>query len=94
MGQGPNVVVDWLDKARLVRGSEVYIDNLFISLKLLAEMSARGFGWTGTMQHNCLNNVSLPKERELSHKNMEQGTFQTAYCGDHVCVCIYVYIYI
>ena len=61
MGQGPNDVVDLVDKAGLVRGTEVYVDYLFTSLKLLSEMSARGIGCTGTMQQNHLNKVPLPK---------------------------------
>ena len=39
MGQGPNVVVDLVDKARLVKGSEVYVDNLFMGTNLLAPLA-------------------------------------------------------
>ena len=38
-GAGPNLVVDLVEKAGLVLGSEVYVDNLFTSFPLLAEMS-------------------------------------------------------
>ena len=97
MGQGPNVVVDLVEKAGLVKWSEVYVDNLFTSFPLLREMSARGIGCTGTIWQNRLNKVPLPKKKELEKKDMERGTFQTVYRGDKVCVSkhakIYLYIY-
>ena len=46
MGQGPNIVVDLVEKARLVKGSEVYVDNLFTSFPLMREMSTREIGIT------------------------------------------------
>ena len=46
MGQGPNVVVDLVDNAKLVPGSEVYVDNLFTSFPLMREMSTREIGIT------------------------------------------------
>ena len=63
MGQGPNVVADLAVKAKLVPGSEVYVDNLFTSFPLMAEMSARGIGLTGTMRQNCLHSVPIRKKK-------------------------------
>ena len=41
MGQGPNMVVDLVEKAKLVPRSEVYVDNLFTSFPLMRKMSGR-----------------------------------------------------
>ena len=86
MGQGPNVVVDLVKKAKLVPGSEVYVDNLFTSFPLSREMSDREIGITGTMRQNRLNKVPIHKKKELEKKDVVRGTFETVYKGDQMCV--------
>ena len=83
MGQGPNVVVDLVEKAGLVKWSEVYMDNLFTSFPLLREISTRGIGCTSTIRQNRLNKVPLPK-KELE-KDMERGTFHSVQGGNGLC---------
>ena len=52
LGQGPNVVLDLVEKSSLTKGSLVYMDNLFTSFPLLDRMSGMGLGATGTLRQN------------------------------------------
>jgi hypothetical protein len=52
LGQGPNVVLDLVQKAKLAPGSEVFFDNLFTSFPLLEKLSEMGIGGTGTVRQN------------------------------------------
>jgi hypothetical protein len=55
LGQGPNVVLDLVEKAQIGRGTEVFFDNLFTSFPLLENLSEKGIGGTGTVRQNRLN---------------------------------------
>ena len=39
LGQGPNVILDLVESANILKGSEVFFDNLFTSFPLLIELS-------------------------------------------------------
>ena len=86
MGQGPNVVLDLVRKAKLVPGSEVYTDNLFTSFPLLRAMSDMGIGLTGTVRQNRLHQVPLPKKKDLDKKTVPRGYTAAVYKGDTTCV--------
>ena len=68
------MVVDLVEKAKLVPGSEVYVDNLFMSFPLMREMSGREIGITGMMRQNRLNKVPVRKRKELMKKDVEKGS--------------------
>jgi len=52
LGQGPNVVLQLVEKASLLPGSELFFDNLFTSFPLLDNLSARNIAGTGTVRQN------------------------------------------
>ena len=52
LGQGPNVVLQLVEKASLLPGSELFFDNLFTSFPLLDNLSARNIARTGTVRQN------------------------------------------
>jgi hypothetical protein len=52
LGQGPNIVLQLLEKASLLPGSELFFDNLFTSFHLLDSLSARNIAGTGTVRQN------------------------------------------
>ena len=86
LGQGPNVVLDLTRKAGLVPGSQVFVDNLFTSFPLLAQMSTMGIGCTGTVRQNRLHKVPLPSKKDLEKKTLERGTHCAVYKHDQICV--------
>ena len=86
LGQGPNVVLDLTKKAGLVPGSQVFVDNLFTSFPLLAQMSTMGIGCTGTVRQNRLHQVPLPSKKDLEKKSVERGTHCAVYKRDMICV--------
>ena len=61
LGQGPNVVLGLVEKAKLPPATQVFFDNLFTSLPLLYKLSEMGIGGTGTLQQNRLGPIPLPK---------------------------------
>ena len=74
LGQGPNVVLDLVTKAKLKPGSEVCFDNLFTSFPLLDKLSEMGIGGTGTVRQNRLNRVPIMKKKDLEKKIVDRGT--------------------
>ena len=52
LGHGPNVVLQLVEKASLLPGSELFFDNLFTSFPLLDNLSARNIAGTGTVRQN------------------------------------------
>lgn len=52
LGQGPNVVLQLVEKTELPPGSELYFDNLFTSFPLLERLSEKNIAGTGTMRQN------------------------------------------
>ena len=66
-----------VENANLVPGSKVYCDNLFTSLDLLNHMSAKGVGVIGTTRQNRLNNIPLPKKKDVAKK--ERGYLHACY---------------
>jgi hypothetical protein len=65
-GQGPNVVLDLVQKVGLLPGSEVFFDNLFTSFPLLRQLSEMGLAGTGTVRQNRLKKVTLiPTKKEM-----------------------------
>ncbi len=52
LGQGPNVVLQLLEKASLLPGSELFFDNLFTSFPLLDNLSARNIAGAETVRQN------------------------------------------
>lgn len=86
MGQGPNVVLDLVDKAALIPGSEVFFDNLFTSFPLLEELSDRELAGTGTVRQNRLFKIPLKSKKELESKTVPRGSSDAVYRDDVVCV--------
>ena len=85
LGQGPNVVLDLVDKANLRPGSRLYFDNLFTSFPLLDELSKQGFGGTGTLRQNRLHQVPLKSKKEVMKKSTLRGSSEAVYFEDQVC---------
>jgi hypothetical protein len=52
LGQGPNVVLQLVEKAELLPGSDVFFDNLFTSFPLLERLSEMNISGTGTVRQN------------------------------------------
>ncbi len=50
--EGPNIILQLLEKASLLPGSELFFDNLFTSFPLLDNLSARNIADTGTVRQN------------------------------------------
>ena len=86
LGQGPNVVLDLIEKAGLVPGSDVFFDNLFTSFPLLEQMSARQIAGTGTVRQNRLFKVPVKNKKELEAKAVQRGTMDVIYNNDVVLV--------
>lgn len=86
LGQGPNVVIDLVTKAKLREGSEVFMDNLFTSFPLLERLSEMGIGGTGTVRQNRLHKVPIIKKKELESKTVARGTSETVFQQDVVLV--------
>lgn len=86
LGQGPNVVLDLIEKGRLIPGSEVYFDNLFTSFPLLEKMSEKGIGGTGTIRQNRLHRTNIISKKELEKKTVARGHSSRLYRGDQVLV--------
>ena len=87
MGQGPNVVLDLVQKAQLPPGTEVFFDNLFTSFPLLDKLSEMGIAGTGTVRQNRLGRVPIVTKKEMLKKTVERGFQKTIYRGDQTLVC-------
>lgn len=86
LGQGPNVVLDLVDKASLASGSEIFFDNLFTSFPLMEELSARQIAGTGTVRQNRLCKVPVKTKKELDGKTVQRGTMDVVFKSDVVLV--------
>ena len=86
LGQGPNVVLDLVEKAQIGRGTEVFFDNLFTSFPLLENLSEKGIGGTGTVRQNRLNKVPIINKKEMEKKEIVRGHSDVAYKDDTVLV--------
>lgn len=84
MGQGPNVVLDLVAKSNLVRGSDVFFDNLFTSFPLLNSLSELGYAGTGTLRKNRLNRIPIKTKAEMAKKKVPRGEIDVIYKGDIV----------
>ena len=84
LGQGPNVVLDLIKKSKLRDGSKIYFDNLFTSFPLLKELSRQGYGGTGTVRQDRLNQVPLPPKKIYDKKVVVRGTAKSVYSEDIV----------
>ncbi len=86
-GQGPNVVLDLVQKVGLLPGSQVFFDNLFTSFPLLRQLSEMGLAGTGTVRQNRLKKVTLiPTKKEMGKKTLERGYSKAVYKEDQVLV--------
>jgi hypothetical protein len=52
LGQGPNIVLELVEKASLLLGSMLFFDNLFTSFPLLERLSELNIAGTGTVRQN------------------------------------------
>ena len=86
LGQGPNVVLDLVDKVKLNPGCELFFDNLFTSFPLLDELSQRQLAGTGTVRQNKLFWIPIKKKKDLEAKTVPRGTKDVLYNGDKVLV--------
>ena len=84
LGQGPNVVLSLVEKAKLGPGSEVYFDNLFTSFPLLEKLSEKQIAYT--VRQNRLYRVDISK-KDMEKKTVERGTsYLCVYRKDQVLV--------
>lgn len=86
LGQGPNVVIECVNKTQLSPGSELYFDNLFTSFPLLDALSLKQIAGTGTVRKNKLNKVPIISKDDLEKKSVERGFSDVAYRNDQVLV--------
>jgi len=86
IGQGPNVVLDLVQKSKISPGSQVYFDNLFTSFTLLERLSELKIAGTGTMRQNRIHRVPLKKKKDIEKKNVPRGYMEAVYKLDQVCV--------
>lgn len=86
LGQGPNVVLDLIEKAQIGPGTEVFFDNLFTSFPLLEKLSEKGIGGTGTVRQNRLNKVPIITKKQMEKKEIARGHSDVAYKDDTVLV--------
>lgn len=86
LGQGPNVVLDLVQKCHLVPGSKVFFDNLFTSFPLLQRLSVLGIGGTGTVRQNRLNREPITSKKDLQKKAVPRGEMDVVYQDDQVLV--------
>ena len=84
LGQGPNVVLDLVNKAKLPKGSDVYFDNLFTSFPLLSQLSDLGIGGTGTLRQNRLFRVPIATKKNVEKNSVERGYNEAMYHEDQV----------
>jgi hypothetical protein len=84
LGQGPNVVLDLVQKVGLQPGTEVFFDNLFTSFPLLDKLSQMGVAGTGTVRQNRLQKVPIPSKKDMLKKTVERGYQETLFKGDQV----------
>ncbi len=59
--------------AKLLEGSEVYIDNLFTTFPVLDKLSEMGIARTGTICQNCLYRVPIINKKEVEKKVVPWG---------------------
>lgn len=85
-GQGPNVVLDLVQKVGLLPGSEVFFDNLFTSFPLLEKLSEMGLAGTGTVRQNRLNKIPIITRKVMDKKSVERGFSKAIYKEDLVLV--------
>lgn len=86
LGQGPNVVLELIEKAGLTAGSELFFDNLFTSFPLLTRLSEMEIAGTGTVRQNRLHRVPIASKKDLEKKTTARGTTDVLYQGDKVLV--------
>lgn len=64
LGQGGDVVLGLVDHIEARPGTQFYFDNLFTSVGLLQELSAKKIGGTGTLRENrCNPQMKLPDKK-------------------------------
>lgn len=83
-GQGPNVVLDLVEKANLVAGSQLFFDNLFTSFPLLEKLSEMELAGTGTVRQNRLQKIPIVPKKEIEKKTVQRGTQHSLYKDDQV----------
>ena len=86
MGQGPKVVLELVNKSKLLLGSRIYFDNLFMSFPLLEDLSNLQIGGTGTVRQNRLNKVDIITKKDLEKKSVDRGMSHVLYKDDQVFV--------
>ena len=86
LGQGPNVVLDLVQKAGVSAGSEIFFDNLFTSFPLLDKLSELSIAGTGTVRQNRLHGIPIVDKKELEKKTIPRGTTDLLYRDDQVLV--------
>lgn len=87
LGQGPNVVLDLVQKSRLSAGTEVFFDNLFTSFPLLNKLSEMGIAGTGTVRQNRLHKVPIATKKDILKKDVPRGYQENIFNGDQILVC-------
>ena len=68
-----------LEKAGLVPGSEIYMDNLFSAFPTLEKLSEKGIRGTGTVRQNQLHKVPIKSKKNIEKKNVPCGDMDVLY---------------
>ena len=70
MGQGPDVVAGLVTKFGVTKGTKLYFDNLFTSMKLLKWLSSKEIGGTGTVRSNRVIAMPHPHPKIIEKEDM------------------------
>ena len=86
LGQGPNVVLDLVEKTDLLPGTELFFNSIFTSFPLLEQLSDKQLAGTGTVRQNRLHKVPIMTSKEMDKKDHKRGSTDIVYKDDIVLV--------
>ena len=69
LGLGPSVILDLISELPANVSFKLYADRFFSSLKLVDRLSTLGFGYTGTVMSNRIENCPVTSQYEMSRKS-------------------------
>ncbi len=74
LGQGPNVVLELIQKASLSARSELFLHNLITSSPLLSRILDMEIAGTGTVGQDKLHRVPNASKKDVKKKSTARGT--------------------
>ena len=81
LGQGPNVVLELVEKAGLRLGMRVTYDNLFTSIALISRLIELGIGGTRTIHQNRWTIIPIRDKKE-AERTIKRGEYKCMYKDD------------